>query len=338
MNGSTTTARPSYNYIRPVLALYAMACISCNLIRQEMPGPTSLALAAHRHKLFMAIPNGASSSTIYEFGLLDRKTRIYAELDCRIEDMVVNSENEKLYWTCYDSFSGTIQVSNVDEGECRVLSIPDIGYARGIGVDARTGAVWWTECSDARIRSLGLSGNVVGQLFNWKPTNPDIDVQLNCPVGITIDEIGEMVCWRDNIDYIACGGFDGSGIIKLANRLSFAGNLAFDSSDGRLFWGDGRSIYNVSSKGGDAQRILTLSGPSIIFSVALDIEQKKLYFADAVKGLVYRIELDGSELEEVLVLGDGWIMPLAAVIAVMLTILAGFGYFIWRLQKRRNCT
>ena len=118
------------------------------------------------------------------------------------EEVAVDWINRKLYWC--DFGSDTIEYSNLDGTDRRLLLSIGVDQPRGLAIDPFSGYIYWTDWGDApKIEKMTLTG-----------TNRQTIVNLNLgwPNILTIDYTTSKLYWVDALfDKVEMSDLDGTG-------------------------------------------------------------------------------------------------------------------------------
>ncbi|MGZ5052701.1 MAG: hypothetical protein ACXWF8_16950 [Methylobacter sp.] len=196
----------------------------------------------------------------------------------------------------------------------KVISTGD--GARGIAVDTDHGEIFWSDVNRHVISKADLNG---------KHKKDIVTEKLEFPADVDLDRENKKIYWSDTTNnQIGRSNLDGSEqklIIPLPchNNIGFGcaaeGNLAIDRVQKKLYWtiaycteescsalssnlGD---ILRSNLDGGHIETVVTAIGrPS---SIQIDPIGKKIYWTDYVNDVVRRANLDGTQVEDLFVVG-----------------------------------
>ena len=124
------------------------------------------------------------------------------------------------------------------------------------------------------------------------------------PVGIAVDPVSRTIFWNDQIsESIRRCNLDGSEPVILAPVVETIRGLAVDGPGGKLYWcDDGTGANRIQRSNLDGSGVETLvQYPSNLDlrQIALDLQNRKMYWTLSFEGIIQRANLDGSEVEPV---------------------------------------
>lgn len=172
------------------------------------------------------------------------------------------------------------------------------GGVRGLAVDLAGGKLYWTDVEALAIRRAGLDGDNQEDL---------VTDDLEWPRSIVLDAGLDRFYWGDQLSAtISVANLDGSDAEPIRSTEFHAG-LAIDALHGKLYWSTSVSqwdgdILRSDLDGGNVETVVTGEGKPA--GVAIDVEGGKLYWTDYVVDVVRRSNLDGSDIEDIYVVGS----------------------------------
>jgi sugar lactone lactonase YvrE len=195
-----------------------------------------------------------------------------------------------------------------------------------IALDVHARKMYWTDASGGpgggnRIRRANLDGSQIEDL---------VTTGVESPRGIALDIVGGKMYWTDSAtDKIQRANLDGSDVEDLVTTgLISPHGIALDPIAGHMYWTDGsyRRISRANLDGTNHEVLLRTgpdSGPS---GIALDLEVGKFYWTDIdpATGGIRRANLDGSNVEELIVVPHGDFAPRG----IALDVAAGKMYWV----------
>ena len=180
--------------------------------------------------------------------------------------------------------------------------VPNIGYAQG------RGKIYWTESN--KIRRANLNGNAA----------EDIITDLKTPLHIALDIQNEKIYWVNFAPpKIYRANLDGSEIEAIINRgepnaelekdLPSPFTIALDTNASKIYWGNWQGLWGITRSDFDGSNIedilinIHMNGfwrRHIVDAekMQLDVKNEKLYFVDSFNDNIARMNLDGSNYEE----------------------------------------
>lgn len=180
--------------------------------------------------------------------------------------------------------------------------VQTIGYAQG------RPKIYWTE-SD-KIRRANLDGTNV----------EDVITELGSPSDIALDTLNQNIYWV-NFDppRIYRANIDGSAIEVIINRgepdaelekdLPSPNTITLDTNASKIYWGNRRGLWGIARSDLDGSNIedifinIHMNGfwrRKIVDAekIQLDVKNDKLYIGDSFNDNISRMNLDGSNYEE----------------------------------------
>ena len=188
--------------------------------------------------------------------------------------------------------------------------------ARGIAVDPVNGEIFWSDVNRHVISKANLNG---------KDKKDIVTTKLDFPSDVDIDAENKKIYWSDQShNQIGRANLDGSGQTFIiaspcsANVGFFCtagGNIAIDPVKRKLYWTTAycsdASCSSPSTFLGDIRRsdldganietVVTAVGRPA--SIQIDPIGKKIYWTDDVNDIVRRANLDGTQVDDLFVVG-----------------------------------
>ncbi len=200
----------------------------------------------------------------------------------------------KMYWGQLDSNDPNgpgIRLANLDGSgaELFIQSTPDIISA--IAWDFSRDKIYWA------IEDGG--GHGVWRANGDGTDAAHIHTSLR-PEGLAIDVLGARLYFQDG-RHLYRSDLDGRDIEDLHTESSSIVNIALDPAAGKLYWSHGNSISGSNLDGTEPIAILTgLADPR---AIAVDAAGGKIYWGEQDTGWIMRADLDGTNVEPVVVTG-----------------------------------
>ena len=222
---------------------------------------------------------------------------------------------EQLFFTdvFLPTFSdGLIERLNSDGKGLKTLVSTGDG-ARGIAVDPVNSKIFWTDINRHVISKAHLNGTNQEDIVTTDISGPfslDIDVKRKKIYWVDVDL---FKIWRANLD-----GTNQTVLIhspcvsSIGNQCFFNGGLAVDSVNKKLYW---TTVYcsdnSCSTVLGDILRSdlegsnieTVVAGVGSPDSIQIDPIGKKIYWTDFVIDVVRRSNLDGTQIDDLFVVG-----------------------------------
>jgi len=208
------------------------------------------------------------------------------------------------------STPGKIERANLDCSAQEVLVLtgpvvnnPDDPDSRpaGLALDFDAGLLFWTDFLGG-LFSANLDGSDPKKLAG----TPGDEFATQ---GVDVDEATGRVTWlSDTIPQIQRINGDGTGQMTIIDDVvdSFPSDLVIDPIGGKMYWADGDMIMVANLDGTDVQTLIDSLEPPPR-GLALDVRGGKIYFtaADEANAQVQRANLDGTNVELLVFLGEG---------------------------------
>ena len=187
------------------------------------------------------------------------------------EGIALDIDGNKMYWTVWNATINKIQRANLDGSDVEDI-ITDLRSPRGIALDVPNAKMYWADLGAGKIQCANLDGSDV----------EDIITDLMGPNGIALDLDGNKIYWADEFSgKIQCANLDGSNLktlfVRYGKLIGTAINIPLDIL--------GLKIYYANSPIG----------------IALDISGGKIYWTTPHRYKVQRANLDGSNIEDVVI-------------------------------------
>ncbi len=195
-----------------------------------------------------------------------------------------------------DYSSGWIKSVQTDGSNLQTLV--DVGGGlRSIAVDLAAGSVYWTDVNNYVIRRANLDGSGQEDL---------VTSGLQWPRALVLDTAAGKMYWGDQLaEQVDSANLDGSNVTQVVSTAFHAG-LALDGTHGKLYWTTSIDMLNgnimcCDLNGSNVQTIVTQHDKPAY--LAIDVDGGKLYWTDYVVDIVRRANLDGSNVEDLYVVG-----------------------------------
>jgi len=203
-----------------------------------------------------------------------------------------------IYWV--DSGTNSIQRADLDGSNpisfmSGMTGYPGnpLGSASGIALNIPAGKLYWTETGSNLLKRAALDGS-----------NQQLLVSNHGSRSLDLDLVGSKMYWYDSLVLSRLGraNLDGSGIEIIRNNpiIEDRTGIAVDPIGGKVYLTrrDLPAIERIDLSGGNYEILVTenLADPR---EIALDINDARMYWADAQTGKIQRANLDGSGLEDI---------------------------------------
>ena len=199
-------------------------------------------------------------------------------------DIVVDALGGKLYW----ADNTRLQRSNLDGSDVEDV-VTGISFARGIAVDSAAEHVYWTETASGQVRRADLDGTNLVVIASG----------LGAPIDVLVDPAVGRVFWNDPNNSLVQSSDLSGGDVQTLLSLN-AQSIELDPAAQRLYYSSFGSIGVIDYAGGGQQTLLSGLGITTV-GLTLDPGAGKLYWGDWLSDKVQRANLDGSDLEDLIV-------------------------------------
>ena len=215
--------------------------------------------------------------------------------------IALDVEGGKMYWTLWvGPDRSKIQRANLDGSNVEDV-VTGLREPMAIALDTAGEKMYWTDTWHSKIRRANLDGSNVEDIV--------ID-GLNSPHGIALDVAAGKIYWTNyGKELIQRANLDGSNVEDLVSGLHIPMGIALDVTAGKIYWVDqGRDNRSGDMNIGKIQRA-NLNGSNLEdlveglwspYSIALDVEDGKMYWTDTWRSRIQRANLDGSNVEDLI--------------------------------------
>jgi hypothetical protein len=119
--------------------------------------------------------------------------------------------------------------------------------------------------------------------------------------GIALDTDAQVAYWLTVIGVRAIRGirFDGTDERVVIEHIGDANDLELNPSAGQLYWASYEGIRRIDVNGANSTIVLDV----MAFDIELDIPENRMYWTSRVTGNIRMANLDGSNIEDVLIEG-----------------------------------
>lgn len=241
--------------------------------------------------------------------------------DTYVFGLAVDATDGKIYWTelAFDVthtvvvFRGIMR-ANLDGSNVEIFLTEADGvvHPAEVQLDIAGGKIYWTDAGNqfvgGRIHRANLDGTNVELLIDIISLRaPDYSAangyEFTQVWGFALDMANGRIYWTDFFARdIHSSDLDGSNVVQLVTGLSGARGIALDVVGDKMYFvtGDfGNEVKRANLDGSGEEVIIDkdlgtrLKNP---FQIELDTASNHLYFTDMDEGLIYRANLDGSNV------------------------------------------
>jgi len=100
---------------------------------------------------------------------------------------------------------------------------------------------------------------------------------------------------------------DGSGVVTVVDGLNFPQTIAVDGVADKLYWTNNDKVHRSNLDGSGIETLLATGGS--VRGIALDVPGGKMYITDTLQQKIWRANLNGSDLTEIVSPSDGLNIP-----------------------------
>jgi len=172
------------------------------------------------------------------------------------------------------------------------------GGLRGLDIDSAAETLYWTDVDNDLIRRSNLDGGSATDL---------ITSGLAWPMAIAVHPPADLLGWGDQtMQQIGSAHLDGSDAGPLLST-PFSSGIAFDQVNDKIYWsmattGMEGEIRRANLDGTEIETVV--SGYGKPARIALDASGGKIYWTDYAFDVVRRANVDGSDVEDLFLVGD----------------------------------
>ena len=215
----------------------------------------------------------------------------------------VDEHEGKIYWTSLNSAQSPdrpeILRGNSDGSAVELLMATGLSRPTSIAVDGRGEKIYWVNSGNNMILRANLNGSAAEELVvHGKPRQIEVD-----------GGSGKMY-WIDASSGIHRANLDGTGVEVLIADIGNARGLGIDPLEQKIYWSVSnkqglRSMIRMADFNGRNRetvveaRIINFAWTDIE-DIEMDGIHKKIYWIDSRYGLIFRANLDGTNVETVI--------------------------------------
>jgi DNA-binding beta-propeller fold protein YncE len=206
------------------------------------------------------------------------------------------SNAQKFYWHHFEA-GGSSKIKRANLDGTQVEELFDLGgqTVYGLALDRPGGKIYWTE--DGPVRRANLDGS-----------NAETVLDLVTPNSVAVDEVNRRLYVSGGFDFghfIGRSDMDGLNyqeIIWPGDGDFSAESIQIDSSGGKVYYIVLQGyIYRANLDGSQNEVLIPEAGEHFTFGLALDRLQGKLYWSDFNGDRLRRANLDGTNIESLLI-------------------------------------
>ena len=166
--------------------------------------------------------------------------------------------------------------------------------AADLAVDAARKRVFWAQATAPfSLHAADLDG------MGYRMIAEESDLPIT---SVALDEVNQRVYYLAGTGTIFSVGYDGGGRRRVLDVSGPAREhfwqLDVDDDNGRIYWTNDYGIWSAALDGSDARPVVAAHEAPFPLDLAVDGEDRKLYWVDKELRVVRRADLDGSHPED----------------------------------------
>lgn len=281
-------ANPSHKYEKP-------GAYNVNLVAITS---TSLEVVEKTEVILIKDPNASGSPIFFTDGtsvfgaLINTQAPLFANLNIAgIQSsygMTLDIINSKIYIADFDAEK--IYQANYD-GSNLITFRSNIGAADALIIDYENNKIYWD--TDSEIRRANLTDN--------NPTQFEVFVtgQINDPEGVAIDAVNDKLYWNNYDGGVWVKNLDGTGEAELIPGTGGGGSIIVVGD--RIYYddyaGSGDIHLKYANLNGSGITTVATTISRVVYGLAYDSKESKIYWGDRTPGTIMRSNKDGSSPE-----------------------------------------
>lgn len=239
---------------------------------------------------------GATPEVILQFDPTDLPTPAGIDID---------PAARKIYWAERSSLNPSIWRANLDGSDPQmVVNLKTAGYSdaqpHGLALDWQHQTIYWTDTVLKRIFRANYDGTGLAMVP---------DVTLKTSYGLAVDSVHGKLYWTDWGNYaIYRADLGGSNIETLlgpdSTNLAHVAGIDLDRTNGWMYWANQNSSkIQAAAISNPAETLTTIYTANNFLprDVAVDVAEGKIYWTDLAQDRIQRANLNGSNVETLLV-------------------------------------
>ena len=259
---------------------------------------TSQEISEFSQSIVIKDPNATGTPVYFTYGstvftaLINEQDPVVVSLGITSLDdsygMAIDTVNDKLYISDYEA--GKILVAELDGSNLHDFRT-NIGDPDAVAIDYENNQIYW-DTSDG-IRRANLDDEDLGQFEDF------VTGQANDPEGISIDPVNRIVYWNNYDGGVWRKKLDGTGELEIIPGGQGGGSILVVGD--RIFFDeyiDSGDIYLKSANlDGTAVATVATSITRVVYGIAYDQYEDKIYWVDRGNNTIMRASLDGTSPE-----------------------------------------
>ncbi len=201
-----------------------------------------------------------------------------------VADLIVDSGNRKIYWIEFEA--GKIWRANLDGTKADTV-IAGLSRPLSLAIDSLTSKLYWSDGITRKVRRANLDGTQIEDVLALPERLGDIAIDANA----------RKLYWIG--DGIMRANLDGSNVETVLSGIA-PFDFALDTQNAKIYLADYKKIARVNFDGTEWEELVTgfKFGAE---SLALDQTTWKIYWINQWPRTIQRANLDGTELQDILI-------------------------------------
>ncbi len=110
---------------------------------------------------------------------------------------------------------------------------------------------------------------------------------------------GDRIFWANSGQSILSSRPDGSDVTEIVDTHSNIGNVDIDPINRLVYWSTGTSVSRCNFDGSNVTTVVQIPGGFFPGDMALNLSRNEVFFTDGRNNVIYRSDLNGSNLSVV---------------------------------------
>lgn len=175
------------------------------------------------------------------------------------------------------------------------MPFPPMANAVAIGIDHKTGDIYWSDTIEDIIVKSSADGHDIEQI---------VSESLNIVDGLLVDSIGRKIYWSDAGRHtIEVSELDGRfRNILVSHELEVPRGIAISYKYGYLFWSDWGSYPKIERSEMDGEKRTKIVTNNVLWpnGLSIDNSEKRIYWTDAYLHQISSCDFDGNSKKVIL--------------------------------------
>ncbi len=227
-----------------------------------------------------------------------------------VQGLDVHAGMRKLYWHVSSGPTEMYRCNLDGSGTELILDLSDLGgHNRGLAIDEINNRVWWCD------NHSGTGGQILSAATDGSDRQTVVS-GVDEPTAVAVDPTGQKVYWVSDDDHaIWRASLTGSNQEQLIGGTDYIGDIALDPTANLMYWTVTSGVIKRSYLDGTGSETVLIC-PGWARKLVLDSVCEKVYWTDHSTDTIWRANLDGSLLEEVVSTDSSVPLRLAVYYAV----------------------